>query len=86
MEMQIDLKPRKDDPQHGFTMNLYIDGQCFTSYVSGQGARDLVQAGHVKQVKRCLRNESTGELEYFDYEGKVDSAGVQYTSKVFNLS
>lgn len=81
--MQIDVLP----PKEGFTsstIHLYVGGDCFTLLASKDQVDYMVCAGLVKQVKG-QRHNSNNELESFDYPEGVDSAGVKYTSDLFEL-
>lgn len=86
MNIQIDLKPCFPPTNFSsYYMNLYIDGRCYQSIISKAESDRLINDGIVQQVKGHRHNDVTGQLEEFEYENKLDGAGVQHTSKVFEV-
>lgn len=81
MNFQIDVKPAHGQNIH--QANLYIDGYCYTMYVHSDAVMMMKHKGIIKNVKGHLREgDKTTE---FDYPEGVDSAGVQFTSKEYQL-
>lgn len=65
-------------------VNLYIKGFCFSFMASQETIEAMVVAGIVKQVKGKRLN-SKNEIETFEYQFGVDSAGVKYTSEEYEI-
>lgn len=85
MNLQIDLKPVGGNCNaSSYYLDLFIDGQSVRSTISRIGAMQLVETGIVQQVFG-QRHNKRGELENFEYDNKLDGAGVQYTSALFDL-
>lgn len=82
MSMQIDLKPIKG--QSSFKMNLYLNGDCYSSIMHPYDVELLVVRGIVSQTYGQI--EKDGKLERFEYDDGVDGAGVQFTSKLYDLT
>jgi len=87
MEFQLDLKPesRFDESLTSYGATMYIDGHAFEFLASKSTVDELLNSGIVKQVKGTKRDNS-GNIIEFDYENKIDSAGVQYTSRVYEIT
>lgn len=87
MEFQIDFKPEsiKNPSLTSFTVDVWIDGQCFQLGASANTVKEFLNAGMIKQLKGKLRDAS-GSITEFEYPNKVDSAGVQYTSRVYEMT
>lgn len=84
MSIQIDIKPIEPRVQFSsYKMITYINGSCFLSVISQAEVDRMVKEGIVKQV-RGQRHEGDQLIE-FDFPNKVDGAGVQFTSTVYQL-
>lgn len=86
MNLQIDALPesQKDPSLTSYRVNLYIDGCCYSLLASGNTISHLKDNGLIKQVTGMKHND-IGELVSYEYPNKIDSAGVQYTSPVFEI-
>lgn len=84
MNLQIDITPFKNEPKV-FKMTQYINDSCYISTITKNEVERLINDGIVAQVYGQRHNDK-GVLERFEYPDKVDSAGVQYTSKLFVLT
>jgi hypothetical protein len=86
MHLQINIKPKPRLTNFpAYQMNLYINGDCFSSIIHENEVFDMVKRGIVVQVKGQRTDENNTIIE-FDYPDKVDGAGVQFTSNVYQLS
>ncbi len=84
MNIQIDIKPIEPRVQFSsYKMITYINGSCYLSIISQSEVDRMVKEGIVNQVKGH-RHEG-GVLVEFDFPNKVDGAGVQFTSTVYQL-
>lgn len=81
--LQIDVLA-EGSPFTEHKINLYIDGICFRLYATAPTVDRLVSESIVTQVKGERHNDK-GELVEFDYPNGIDSAGVQFTSIVFEM-
>ena len=79
--IQFDLKPTPE-PAGFYRLIIYIDGQCFSAYMPSGEVHSMVRAGIVEQTRMVTQGKN-GELITKPYPNKVDGAGVQYTSDVF---
>ncbi len=82
---QIDLKPVT--PRERFTsyhIKLYINGGCFTGIVPLDQVEAMKRQGLVFQTYGT--REVNGKFERFEYPDKLDGAGVQYTSEVYEIN
>ena len=82
--LQIDVLPAKDENTFQ-RMHLYIDGICYIFFVNDYTINRMVSDGIVSQVKGQRHNEKFELVEY-DYPTGVDSAGVKYTSVVYEMN
>jgi len=83
MSLQIDIKQKKPIPGLN-TVEIYLNGSCYTLFADNYTVNRLVEDNVVKQVKG-QRHDETGKLVEFQYENLLDSAGVKYTSQVFKI-
>ncbi len=81
--LQIDVLPAKE-PNAIPRIHLYIDGICYNLYVNESTINRMVSDSIVQQVKG-MRHNDKDELVEFDYPEGIDSAGVKYTSVVFEM-
>ena len=86
-KIQIDLKPvSKQAPKEGtyssYYVDIYFNGECFRAICSYDSAMDMQKAGLIKQTQG-QKHDDEGNLVYFDYPDKLDGAGVQFTSAIF---
>ncbi|MCF8255374.1 MAG: hypothetical protein K9H61_02420 [Bacteroidia bacterium] len=82
--LQIDLKPvSQGESFTSYYMNIYFNGNMFRGIVSRNQAEEMNKEGLV--IQTYGQREIDGKLERFEYPEKVDGAGVQYTSPVFEL-
>ena len=81
MNFQIDVKPAYSQNIH--QVNLYIDGYCYPMYMHTDYVMMMQHKGLIKNVKGHLREGE--QLKEFDYPEGVDSAGVKFTSKEYQL-
>ena len=81
---QIDLKPVAENESFtSYFLILMVNGCSFKCIVSQDEVERMKHYGLVKQVTYQI--EVDGKLETREYENKLDGAGVQYTSKCYEL-
>lgn len=84
MSLQIDLKPiSENEPYTSYFIHIYANGSCYKGIISQEQVMLMVEDKVVRQVDYQV--EINGKLETKHYSNKVDGAGVQYTSKVYQI-
>lgn len=84
MSLQIDLKPiSENEPYTSYFIQIYVNGSCYKGIISQEQVEQMVKDKVVRQVDYQVDNN--GKLETKQYPNKVDGAGVQYTSKVYQI-
>jgi hypothetical protein len=82
--LKIDLKPVT--PREKFTsyyIKFYMLDECITGIIPLDQVKRMVEAGIVHQTFGT--REVNGKMERFEYEDKLDGAGVQYTSALYEI-
>lgn len=84
MTIQIDIKPEQENPHSRLhEVNIYMFDSCYKLYASRDQISSMLADGIIKAVKG--KRHEQGKLVEFDYENGVDSAGIKYTSDVYQM-